>query len=88
MVLHFVLCYGMVWCLILVHYGMCSALMRCISLYAFWVLIVILIWKQIEKIPTNEIKNELKSLGMSEGVIEEMLQVLSVKSLTQLEGWI
>lgn len=32
-------------------------------------------------------KKELKVVGVSEDAIEEMLQVLSVKSLTKLEGY-
>lgn len=46
------------------------------------------IWKQMEKIPIDEITKELKSLGMSEEAIKELLQVLSLKSLTKLEGWL
>uniref|UniRef100_A0A2P2KQK6 histidine--tRNA ligase n=1 Tax=Rhizophora mucronata TaxID=61149 RepID=A0A2P2KQK6_RHIMU len=47
---------------------------------------VCVIIDKIEKIPMVEIKKELNSLGMSEEAIEELLQVLSVKSLTKLEG--
>lgn len=42
---------------------------------------------QIEKLPLDVIKNDLKSAGMSEAAIEELLRVLSIKSLTELEGW-
>lgn len=42
--------------------------------------------KQIEKIPLDEIKKELKSTGVSEEGVEELLQVLSIKSLAKLEG--
>ncbi|RVX05083.1 hypothetical protein CK203_019118 [Vitis vinifera] len=40
----------------------------------------------MEKIPIDEITKELKSLGMSEEAIKDLLQVLSIKSLTKLEG--
>lgn len=43
-------------------------------------------WKQIGKIPVDEIKKDLKSAGVSEEAVEELLQVLSIKSLTKLEG--
>ncbi|KAA3466365.1 histidine--tRNA ligase, chloroplastic/mitochondrial [Gossypium australe] len=39
----------------------------------------------IEKIPIDEIKRELNATGLSEDAIEELLQVLSIKSLTKLE---
>lgn len=42
----------------------------------------------MEKIPIGEITKELKSLGMSEEAIKDLLQVLSIKSLTKLEGWL
>ena len=42
----------------------------------------------MEKISIDEITKELKSLGMSEEAINELLQVLSVKSLEKLEGWL
>lgn len=42
--------------------------------------------KQIEKIPIDDIKKELKLIGMSEVAVEELLQVLSIKSLEKLEG--
>ncbi|XP_039002215.1 histidine--tRNA ligase, chloroplastic/mitochondrial-like [Hibiscus syriacus] len=38
-----------------------------------------------EKIPIDEIKRELNATGLSEEAIEELLQVLSIKSLTKLE---
>lgn len=41
---------------------------------------------QIEKIPVDEIKKELNAVGLSQEAIEELLLVLSVKSLTELEG--
>jgi hypothetical protein len=41
---------------------------------------------QIEKIPVDEIKKELKTVGLSQEAVQELLQVLSVKSLTELEG--
>lgn len=50
-------------------------------------MLVLLFLKQIEKIPIDEIKRELKATGLSEEAIEELLQVLSIKSLTKLEGW-
>ncbi|KDP29162.1 hypothetical protein JCGZ_16551 [Jatropha curcas] len=46
---------------------------------------VCIIIDKIEKIPIDEIKKELKSVGMSEEAVEELLQVLSIKSLTKLE---
>ncbi|KAJ9184329.1 hypothetical protein P3X46_004063 [Hevea brasiliensis] len=46
---------------------------------------VCIIIDKIEKIPLDEIKKDLKSVGMSEEAIEELLQVLSIKSLTKLE---
>lgn len=42
--------------------------------------------EQLEKIPLDEIKKELKYAGMPDDGIEELLEVLSIKSLTQLEG--
>ena len=44
-------------------------------------------FKQMGKIPVDEIKKDLKSAQLSEVAIEELLQVLSIKSLTLLEGW-
>ncbi|CAI0407690.1 unnamed protein product [Linum tenue] len=46
---------------------------------------VCVIIDKIEKMPIEEIKKDLSSVGLSEEVINELLQVLSVKSLTQLE---
>ncbi|XP_022143842.1 histidine--tRNA ligase, chloroplastic/mitochondrial isoform X2 [Momordica charantia] len=46
---------------------------------------VCIIIDKIEKIPLDEMKKELKAVGVSEEAIEELLQVLSVKSLTKLE---
>lgn len=45
------------------------------------------IWTQIEKLPLDVIKNDLNSAGISEEAIDELLRVLSIKSLTELEGW-
>ena len=42
----------------------------------------------MEKIPIDEIKKELMSTALSDEAIEELLQVLSIKSLTKLEGWL
>ncbi|KAL7204981.1 hypothetical protein ACSBR2_017994 [Camellia fascicularis] len=39
----------------------------------------------MEKIPIDEIKKELRSAELSDEAIEELLQVLSIKSLTKLE---
>lgn len=41
---------------------------------------------QIEKIPVDVIKKDLMLAGMSDIAIEELLQVLSIKSLEKLEG--
>ncbi|OWM69690.1 hypothetical protein CDL15_Pgr025539 [Punica granatum] len=46
---------------------------------------VCVIIDKLEKIPVDEIKKELKLVGMSEVAIEELLQVLSIKSLEKLE---
>ncbi|KAH9734985.1 Histidine--tRNA ligase [Citrus sinensis] len=46
---------------------------------------VCVIIDKIEKLPLDVIKNDLKSAGMSEAAIEELLRVLSIKSLTELE---
>ncbi|KAK8651231.1 hypothetical protein V6N13_140841 [Hibiscus sabdariffa] len=46
---------------------------------------VCIIIDKIEKIPIDEIKRELNATGLSEEAIEELLQVLSIKSLTKLE---
>ncbi|CAL5330388.1 unnamed protein product [Camellia sinensis] len=40
----------------------------------------------METIPIDEIKKELRSAELSDEAIEELLQVLSIKSLTKLEG--
>ncbi|CAN0926134.1 Histidine--tRNA ligase, chloroplastic/mitochondrial [Linum grandiflorum] len=47
---------------------------------------VCVIIDKIEKMPIEEIKKDLSSVGLSEDVIKELLQVLTVKSLTELEG--
>ncbi|CAK9160781.1 unnamed protein product [Ilex paraguariensis] len=46
---------------------------------------VCIIIDKIEKIPIDEIKKELRSAELSDEAIEELLQVLSLKSLTKLE---
>ncbi|XP_057438293.1 histidine--tRNA ligase, chloroplastic/mitochondrial-like isoform X2 [Lotus japonicus] len=46
---------------------------------------VCIIIDKIEKIPIDEIKKELKAAGLSQEAVLELLQVLSVKSLTELE---
>ncbi|CAK9320103.1 unnamed protein product [Citrullus colocynthis] len=46
---------------------------------------VCIIIDKIEKIPLDEMKKELKVVGVSEDAIEELLQVLSIKSLSKLE---
>lgn len=46
---------------------------------------VCIIIDKIEKLPIDEIKRELRSAELSDEAIEELLQVLSVKSLTKLE---
>lgn len=48
---------------------------------------MVLFGKQIEKLPLDLIKNDLRSAGISEEAIEKLLMVLSIKSLTELEGW-
>ncbi|XP_021746801.1 histidine--tRNA ligase, chloroplastic/mitochondrial-like [Chenopodium quinoa] len=46
---------------------------------------VCIVIDKLEKIPLDEIKKELKSIGMSDEAIKELLEVLSIKSLTKLE---
>lgn len=46
---------------------------------------VCIIIDKIEKVPIDEIKRELRSAELSDEAIEELLQVLSIKSLTKLE---
>ncbi|XP_027350749.1 histidine--tRNA ligase, chloroplastic/mitochondrial-like isoform X3 [Abrus precatorius] len=46
---------------------------------------VCVIIDKIAKIPVDEIKKELKAVGLSQEAVQELLQVLSVKSLTELE---
>ncbi|XP_073014670.1 histidine--tRNA ligase, chloroplastic/mitochondrial [Primulina eburnea] len=46
---------------------------------------VCVIIDKIEKIPIDDIKKELRSTELSDEVIEELLQILSVKSLPKLE---
>lgn len=38
------------------------------------------------KIPMDEMKQELKAVGVSDIAIGQMLQVLNVKSLSKVEG--
>ncbi|XP_028081000.1 histidine--tRNA ligase, chloroplastic/mitochondrial-like [Camellia sinensis] len=49
---------------------------------------VCIIIDKMETIPIDEIKKELRSAELSDEAIEELLQVLSIKSLTKLEGWL
>lgn len=42
--------------------------------------------KQLEKIPMDDIKNELRAAQLSEQAVEKLLQILTVKSLEELEG--
>ncbi|KAF5737529.1 histidine--tRNA ligase cytoplasmic [Tripterygium wilfordii] len=46
---------------------------------------VCIIIDKIEKIPIDDIKKELKSTGIPEEAVEELLELLSIKSLTKLE---
>ncbi|KAL1313747.1 hypothetical protein AAHE18_16G134700 [Arachis hypogaea] len=46
---------------------------------------VCVIIDKIEKIPVDEVKKELMAAGVSQEAVQELLQVLSVKSLTELE---
>ncbi|KAF5193853.1 Histidine--trna ligase [Thalictrum thalictroides] len=46
---------------------------------------VCVIIDKMEKIPMDEIKRELKIVGVSENAIEQLLQVLTIKSLSELE---
>ncbi|KAL6954837.1 histidine--tRNA ligase [Sarracenia purpurea var. burkii] len=46
---------------------------------------VCIIIDKIEKIPIDEIKKELRSAELSDEAVEELLQVLSIKSLSRLE---
>ncbi|KAI4300316.1 hypothetical protein L6164_033708 [Bauhinia variegata] len=46
---------------------------------------VCVIIDKIEKIPVDEIKKELKAVGISQEAIQELLQVLSIRSLPELE---
>ncbi|CAM8959941.1 unnamed protein product [Rhodiola kirilowii] len=46
---------------------------------------VCIIIDKIQKIPRDEIKKELGIVGLSDDAIEELLQVLSIKSLDKLE---
>lgn len=61
----------------------------CVHVCEFLVLILSDIWlEQMEKIPLDDVKKDLRSAELSEEVVEELLQVLSVKSLAELEGWL
>ncbi|KAF2312155.1 hypothetical protein GH714_028308 [Hevea brasiliensis] len=62
-----------------------TEVLRCYSISENLFGKVCIIIDKIEKIPLDEIKKDLKSVGMSEEAIEELLQVLSIKSLTKLE---
>lgn len=42
--------------------------------------------KKMGKIPMEEIKKELELVELSKDAIEDLLQVLTIKSLTELEG--
>lgn len=42
--------------------------------------------KKMGKIPMEEIKKELELIELSKDAIEDLLQVLTIKSLTELEG--
>ncbi|PIN10204.1 Histidyl-tRNA synthetase [Handroanthus impetiginosus] len=46
---------------------------------------VCVIIDKLEKIPIEDIKKELRNAELSEEAVEELLQILSVKSLTKLE---
>ncbi|CAA0812831.1 Histidyl-tRNA synthetase 1 [Striga hermonthica] len=46
---------------------------------------VCVIIDKLEKIPIDDIKKELRSAELSEEAVEELLEILSVKSLTKLE---
>ncbi|MED6156761.1 hypothetical protein PIB30_017369 [Stylosanthes scabra] len=46
---------------------------------------VCIIIDKIEKIPVDEVKKELMAAGVSQEAVQQLLQVLSVKSLTELE---
>lgn len=73
--------------------GNCIVFLFCIWCFLryfqvfFWSLLNFTFGKQLEKIPIEDIKKELKSAELSEVAIEELLQVLSVKSLEKLEGF-
>jgi hypothetical protein len=55
--------------------------------FSFWtMLMVLIILIQIEKIPIDEIKKELNSVGMPQEGVNKLLEVLSIKSLSELEG--
>ncbi|XP_019165964.1 PREDICTED: histidine--tRNA ligase, chloroplastic/mitochondrial-like isoform X2 [Ipomoea nil] len=59
--------------------------LRCYSVPENMFSRVCVIIDKLEKIPIEDIKKELKSAELSEVAIEELLQVLSVKSLEKLE---
>ncbi|XP_050243167.1 histidine--tRNA ligase, chloroplastic/mitochondrial isoform X5 [Quercus robur] len=59
--------------------------LRCYSVPESLFSKVCIIIDKIGKIPVDEIKKDLKSAGVSEEAAEELLQVLSIKSLTKLE---
>ncbi|XWS66841.1 hypothetical protein CRYUN_Cryun05aG0235700 [Craigia yunnanensis] len=59
--------------------------LRCYSVPENLFGMVCIIMDKIEKIPIDGIKRELNAIGLSEEAVEELLQVLSIKSLTKLE---
>ncbi|XP_075637083.1 histidine--tRNA ligase, chloroplastic/mitochondrial-like [Castanea sativa] len=59
--------------------------LRCYSVPESLFSKVCIIIDKIGKIPADEIKKDLKFAGVSEEAVEELLQVLSIKSLTKLE---
>lgn len=59
--------------------------LRCYSVPESLFSKVCIIIDKIGKIPVDEIKKDLKFAGVSEEAVEELLQVLSIKSLTKLE---
>ncbi|KAL4605508.1 hypothetical protein ACB092_09G034800 [Castanea dentata] len=59
--------------------------LRCYSVPESLFSKVCIIIDKIGKIPVDEIKKDLKSAGVSEEAVDELLQVLSIKSLTKLE---
>lgn len=56
---------------------------RCVLLFHLSYLCV-----QLNKIPIDEIQNELISVGVSLGAVKGIIEVLSLKSFPELEGWL